>query len=216
MVTRRKVLEASAALLATVAVSTTVNATSAIYGNGDDTWVSTFRRTIAAKLTVFFGNATADLPLVGHSDDGDGQYQILDQFLIGFLGAPTSVEALPDGRWLFGGCVPHDCALVSFVVMSADQSRIDTAMMAYSICPRGGVDDINDFDPDHVVHKIKCEIDPGWAIFVPRYEVRDDTLIANLATLARRSTTYQQQPLVNQGVRLASSIQVKTKIVEVP
>ena len=177
MHTRRLILKSTAAVI--LADTSPIHAAPR-YGLGDETWwtvgfPNSFRDSIITQLRNFFGRATGPFPISG--DEGGRDYLIIDQFLRAFSGVPAPVGQLPDGRWLFVGAVPHSTQEVAIVVMSASQTIIDAAMMTYSLCPPGGV---GYTDPGGTVHRIKCEIELGWAIFIPNNQVRDQGLIGEL------------------------------------
>jgi hypothetical protein len=212
MVTRREVVTSAAAVLALGVPK--IGACSELYRDGDNTWWQRgFREQIVAKLRFFFNQATGYFPLEEYHYDGSGTYPLIDQFLLGFLEAPRPVEALSDGRWLFSGSVARNSAEVSYVAMSADQSRIDAAMMSYDLCPQGGVDYV---DPQGGTHKVPCEADPGWVIFISRNQARDNELIASLGDVALTYRRGEQRRFIAQGVRASSDVHAKTVVVPVP
>jgi len=212
MISRRNAIVATAALLVGTAVSET-KAELRTYSVGNMTWYATSGKEIADKVKLFFGAAQHPVPLVGSSEDPSQINSITDQFLIGFLGAPRPVELLPSGQWLFSGSVPHMNAYVSFVVMSADQTRVEAAMMSYSLCPKSGVD-FTDVKGDH--HVIRCEEDPGWAIFISRYEKRDEALINSLSQVALNYRIAEQRSMVKLNIRDKKLIKAKTLVIIVP
>jgi len=185
-----------------------------MYAVGDTSWSSDpAKEEFAYRLRQFFGEAQHPLPLMGHADDSAATHHIFDQFTVGFFGVPSPVEKLSTGQWIFSGAVPHDTAYVSFVVMSPDQTRIEAAMMSYDLCPPDGVQYT---DIQGGSHQIKCEEDPGWAIFLSRYDKRNEALVKTLSQIAYKHRLAQQGPMVRENIRKKESVKAKTEIVLVP
>lgn len=212
MISRRNMIFATAVAISSVVVPE-ANAMKKAYITGDTSWQSLSKQELTEKLTQFFGAAKHPLPLMGHPGDSEPTHSIFDQFIVGFFGVPRPLEQLSTGEWLFSGAMPHEVSYVSFVVMSPDQTRIEAAMMSYSLCPPTGVQFT---DAQGGSHQIKCEVDPGWTIFLSRYEKRNEALVKTLSQIAYEYRLTEQRSMIGRNIRKKDEVRAKTEVILVP
>ena len=212
MISRRDMILATAAAVSS-AVVREASAMKKTYIIGDTSWQYLSKQELTEKLMQFFGAAQHQLPLMGHPRDSEPTHSIFDQFVVGFFGVPRPLEELSTGLWLFSGAVPHDVSYVSFVVMSPDQTRIEAAMMSYSLCPPNGTPFT---DIQGGSHQIKCEVDPGWAIFLSRYDKRNETLVKTLSQIAYEYRLTEQRSIIRRNIRMKDEVKANTEIILVP